>query len=306
MKEHKSAMEINLSLPSSNSDEDKIYNRQFFEFEKSIENGLDYTTTVFVTAAVICTTLFGNSTILITIWKTSSLHSVANILLSSLAISDLAVGLIVQPLFIASVQCKVYTVFFLYATVGTFFTTASFFTVTAIGVERLLALQLHLRYHAVVTPFRATGAVIIIYLISGVVASSSLWILRVFYFAPSVIYVSLTAGNFVVYSKIYLVIRRHQRQIQNLQQQPQDNIFTRVKTFKKTALKNFLVCILLVCCYMPYSLVVKIALIARLQFSPNVYFTTVALIFLKSSLNPLLYCWRDHEIRRALKQLFPC
>ena len=213
-------------------------------------------------------------------------------------------AMVVQPSFIASVQCRVYTVFILYVTVGTFFTIASFFTVTAIGIERLLALQLHLRYHAVVTPFRVTGAVIFIHFISGVVASSSLWILRVLYIAPSVIYVSLVAGNFVVYTKIYLVIRRHQRQIRNQQQQRQDNIFTRVKRFRKTALKNFLVCILLVCCYMPYSLVVKIALISGLQFSPKVYFITVALIFLKSSLNPLLYCWRDHEIRTALKQLF--
>ena len=57
---------------------------------------------------------------------------------------------------------------------------------------------------------------------------------------------------------------------------------------------------------MPYSLVVKIALIAGLHFPPKVYSITVALIFLNSSINPLLYCWRDREIRTALKQLFGC
>ena len=56
------------------------------------------------------TALFGNSAFLITIWKTSSLHSVANIFLASLAVSDLAVGLIVQPLFIAKVLSGVYIV----------------------------------------------------------------------------------------------------------------------------------------------------------------------------------------------------
>ncbi len=56
------------------------------------------------------TALFGNSAILLTIWKTSSLHSVANILLASLAISDFAVGLVVQPLFIANMFSKVRTV----------------------------------------------------------------------------------------------------------------------------------------------------------------------------------------------------
>lgn len=178
MKEHESAMEINLSLPSNNSDEDRFNNRHF-EFERYIGNELGYITTIYFTPIIICTTLFGNSAILITIWKTSSLHSVANILLSSLAVSDLAVGLIVQPLFIASVQCRVYSVFIVYATMGKFFSIASFFTVTAIGIERLLALQLHLRYHALVTPFRVTGVVILIYFISGIIVSCSLWILRV-------------------------------------------------------------------------------------------------------------------------------
>ena len=261
--------------------------------------------TISVTAIIICTTLIGNSAILITIWKTPSLHSAANILLSSLAVSDLAVGLIVQPLFIASVQCRIYSMFILYVTSGMFFCIASFFTVTAIGIERLLALQLHLRYHAFVTPFRVTGVVIFIYFISGIVAGCSLWILRVFYIAPPVIYISLVAGNFVVYMKIYVIVRRHQRQIQ-IHQRQQDDIFSGMKRFKKTALKTFLVCIVLVCCYMPYSLVIKIALIAGLHFSANVYYITVALVFLNSSINPLLYCWRDHEIRTALKQLFRC
>ena len=296
-------MEINLSLPSNNSDEDQF--NDIFEFERYLENEFNYTTTISVTAIIICTTLIGNSAILITIWKTPSLHSAANILLSSLAVSDLAVGLIVQPLFIASVQCRIYSMFILYITSGTFFCIASFFTVTAIGLERLLALQLHLRYHAFVTPFRVTGVVIFIYFISGIVAGCSLWILRVFYIAPPIIYISLVAGNFVVYMKIYVIVRRHQRQIQNHQGQ-QDDIFSGMKRFKKTALKTFLVCIVLVCCYMPYSLVIKIALIAGLHFSPNVYYITVALVFLNSSINPLLYCWRDHEIRTALKHMFRC
>ena len=241
-------MVINLSMPSNNSDEDKFNNIHFFEFERYIENELNYTTTICFSAFIICTTLFGNSAILITIWKTSSLHSAANILLSSLAVSDLAVGLIVQPLFIASVQSRMYPVFMFFVTVSTFFSIASFFTVTTIGIERLLALQLHLRYHAVVTQFRVTWVVIFIYFISGVIASSSLWVLG----APSVVYISFIFGNFVVYIKIYLIIRRHQRQIQHQQRQQQDrNIFIAAKRFKKTALKTFLVCILLVCCSCP-------------------------------------------------------
>lgn len=51
-----------------------------------------------------CTAVLGNSSILLTIWKTSSLHSVSNILLSSLAVSDLSIGLVVQPIFVAHLE----------------------------------------------------------------------------------------------------------------------------------------------------------------------------------------------------------
>ena len=57
------------------------------------------------------TTLLGNSTILITIWKTSPLHSGANILLANLAVSDLTVGLLLEPFYIANILITVkYTV----------------------------------------------------------------------------------------------------------------------------------------------------------------------------------------------------
>lgn len=293
----------NFSLPFNSSDEDK-FNGHFSEFQRYIQNEVNYMTAICVTAIIICTTLFGNAAILITIWKTSSLHSVANILLSSLAVSDLSVGLIVQPLFIASLRWTTYLAFILYVIFGTFFNIASFLNVTAIGIERLLALQLHLRYNAEVTSLRVTVVIIFIWLFSGIVSSFSLWIPKVFYIAPSILYISVLAGNFVVYFKIYLIIRRHQRQIQP--QQQQHNIFSDVKRFKRTALKTFFACIVLICCYMPYSLVVKIALIEGLKFSTRVYFITVALIFLNSTINPLLYYWRDKEIRRALKRLFCC
>jgi len=93
------------------------------------------------------------------------LHSAASILLANLAVSDLTVGLLLEPFFIANILITVkYTVHvvLLYNIVAAFLSVASFITVTAIGIERLLALQLHLRYHAVVKPFRVTGVVIFI------------------------------------------------------------------------------------------------------------------------------------------------
>ena len=274
----------------------------------SAEQNLNYRKAICVINVILCfTTVLGNTAFLITTRKTS-LHSVAKILLTNLAVSDLAVGLVSNPLFIAITLSEGITnVAILFNVLGPLLGMVSLSTITAIGVDRLLVLQLHLRYEAVVTSSRAIFVVIFIWVFSGVCSCTasmfSLTLLRLI--VLSTVFISLLAGNFVLYLKIYLIVRRHQRQIQ--QQQPQannENIFS-VKRFKKSAFNTFLVFILLLCCYMPFSVCVSMSL-SGTSISPSVYIPTVTLVFLNSSLNPLLYCWRDREIRAAMKQFFRC
>lgn len=190
-------------------------------------------------------------------------------------------------------------------------TAASFMTVTAIGVDRLLALQLHLRYQAQVTVLRAARVVIFLWVFSGIFGTTKLWITAGLCdtFSSATI-VSLLVVNFVVYLKIYLIVRRHHKQIQQQRQAINQNslsvrrfqkyIYIR---FQKTALNTFLVFILLACCYMPHTVVLKMAA-AGVSIAPRIYSTTITFICLNSSLNPVLYCWRDREIRTAIKQVF--
>lgn len=250
------------------------------------------------------TTLFGNSVILVTIWKTSSLHSASNILLSSLAVSDLAMGLVVQPLFIVYLLAPLGSE--LLHVLSIFLSTPSLMIITAIGVDRLLALQFHLRYIQVVTPLRVKSVVSFIWLLSAAIASSKLWAGYFFYLIPPATFLCLLVTNLFVYSKIYCVVRRHRRQIQQQQQQLQqgsnDNVY-RILRLKKSALKTFLLCIILLLCYLPYSVYTHLQML-RAVASASVLITTVTLVFLNSTLNPLIYCWRDSQIRAAVKQLF--
>lgn len=184
-------------------------------------------------------------------------------------------------------------------------------TVTAIGVDRLLALQLHLRYQAQVTVLRVARVVIFIWVFSGIFGTTKLWITAGLCdtFSSATI-VSLLVVNFVVYLKIHLIVRRHHKQIQQQRQAINQNslsvrrfqkyIYIR---FQKTALNTFLVFILLACCYMPHTVVLKMAA-AGVSIAPRIYSTTITFICLNSSLNPVLYCWRDREIRTAIKQVF--
>lgn len=199
-------MKMNFTWPFNNSGKNNS-GGGFLELDRNYERDVNYRIAICIIQVIICfTALLGNSAVLITIWKTSSLHSSANVLLVCLAVSDLTVSLVSQPLFIANVLSQITTVKLLVGILGPFLNTTSFMTVTAISVDRLLALQLHLRYKAQVTLFRVTWAVIFIWVFSGIFAATKLWISAgLCETISSAIIVSLLVGNFVVYLKIYLM-----------------------------------------------------------------------------------------------------
>lgn len=90
---NRSAMEVNNTPQQSQFHHDLGKNNSGQDFGYP-EEELFYT--IGPCAANIClslTTVIGNVLVLITIWKTSSLHSAANILLANLAVSDLTPAL---------------------------------------------------------------------------------------------------------------------------------------------------------------------------------------------------------------------
>ena len=277
------------------------------------EQELYLTIAICVANFVLClTALFGNFAIMFVIWKTSSLHSASHMLLISLAVSDLTVGLLSHPLFIAYLVSRMHeistssrTFWVAFNVLTTFLSSASLLTITAIGVDRLLALQLHLRYEAVVTHFRVRLLVIFIWASSSLFSSIGAWSLVLYYQAAAPILLTLLVGNFVVYLKIYFIVRRHQVQIQQQQKASNGNIFN-MQRFKKTAMNTFLVYILLVCCYTPQCFVNVALFTSTGGFSESVANITGTIVLLNSSLNPLLYCWRVREIRTALRQKIYC
>ena len=102
--------------------------------------------------------VFANILILYALYKASSLHSPSKAMLCSLALSDLGVGAIVQPLFVAYRWAqingnlpKLCTAGIVSHIEGSHFSAVSFLTMTAISLDRLFALLLRLRYHRIVT-----------------------------------------------------------------------------------------------------------------------------------------------------------
>ena len=104
------------------------------------------------------TAFLGNVLFLVALRRESSLHPPSKLLLRSLAVTDLCVGLISEPLFVTFLVTVVnenwnicrYVAVALSVT-GRILSLASLWTLTAISVDRLLALMLGLRYRQVVT-----------------------------------------------------------------------------------------------------------------------------------------------------------
>ena len=107
------------------------------------------------------------------------------------------------------------------------------------------------------------------------------------------------------YTKIYLRLQQHQTQVEHVHQgQPnrQGNhlIITR---YKKTVYSIAWVQLAMVVCYVPFIICNIIIMIKGSRgVSVDIFWASAAtLLYLNSSLNPILYCWKITEVRQAVK-----
>ena len=259
--------------------------------------------------------VLGNLLVIHALWKSSSIPATVKKLFLSLALSDFAVGMLPQLMWgiiIAVMLSKTSNGDSNFAsfcpvivTACYFFTfslcSASFFTIAVIAVDRLLAISLHLRYHELVTSKRINMVLIMLWLTSGVTASISI----LFPVANKIIatfQVILLLLTTVAYIRIYKVVRYHRIQIQS-QLQLQNFEGEDLHRQKKSAWNALIVYVTFLFCYLPFYVSVLFVLIYNTEgMSPLIAnYATLLVIFLNSSLNPLVYCWRYREIRNIVR-----
>ena len=167
------------------------------------------------------TAILGNFLILVALRKESSLHPPSKLLYRCLATTDLLVGLVSQPLqaiywiSIANEHwnlCR-YTRDAAYMT-GNALCGVSLGTMTAITVDRLLAMLLGLRYKQTVTLKRTNIILAAIWVLSGVAALCYILDYRITLWCGYICNSSCLLISMVSFTKIFRTLIHHQAQVQ--------------------------------------------------------------------------------------------
>ena len=188
----------------------------------------------------------------------------------------------------------------------------------AISVDRLLALLLGLRYRHTVTLRRVWVVLVCFWLISALQATGSvcsdecpkLDTIADTLCSP-LLMLSLLVSVFS-YVKIFKTLRHRQVQVHGNSQQGQrpngGGNQLNIARYKKTVYSIAWVQLALLICYIPYIVLRFLSLLGMLdkQLSTEIsilleLFRT--LLFLNSSLNPVLYCWRIRDVRQEVKNI---
>lgn len=283
---------------------------------------LDYLREVYLANCVLSAifslvAVFLNGVVLVSIRRTPCLHDPSHLLLCILACTDLSVGLVEQPIYVlykaaelnrlGNISCVtgVITNMLMGLLAG-----MSFLTMTFISLDRFLALHLHLRYKAIVTKslvLKATFASIALFTCG---ASFYPWLPSVPIYGGIIVIILCLLVSTILYSKIYKIVRKHQLQIQlSAPKKQNQNETILLKKYWKSVVSFAVVQFIMLLCYLPYAIALAMRAVSGITKEYKLVLNiTTTVIYLNSSLNPLVYCWRIREVRVAVgktfKQLF--
>lgn len=265
-------------------------------------------------------TIIGNALIMAALRKIqlTQVHTVFKAFLFNLALADLGVGLVVQPLFISAVltamsgyknASRILGAFFYLG--NWFLPNMSFVFLTAIAVDRFLVLHLRIRYRNLVTLKKVVAVSVIMWFVTFAGTMFIIYDSRIYNIVVNFgLAVCLSLTTFC-YLKIYLTLRLHDKSV--WEQSPLENMYSRrrmeppsakrfnVMRYKRSVWNMLYVYIAFVLCYLPLFCILIVIHVRGVDRTTKIFrFLGATLIFINSSLNPLLFCWRIREIRRVV------
>ena len=266
---------------------------------------VSYILTIIINSITCPFTVLLNVLVIMAVKTRPRLQTNSNILLACLAATDALTGLIVQPSFIlwrislvhgagGSEGILSFHDAFLNAAI-----LSSSFHLMLVTFERLLAIKFTMRYSTVITEKNIKIAVAVFWIIAFTSGTFRLLKMQLIFLLVEVTLVLVSCIVFIplAYMILYHETRRHQKMIKT-QQLPQEEVERFTKENK--ALKTTVYVVgAVIFCLLP-GVVYLILLAAGFRRSSLLvlepWLRTCSMV--NSLLNPLIYCWRQKEMRK--------
>ena len=184
---------------------------------------------------------------------------------------------------------------------GNVLCSVSLLTLTAISVDRLLALLLRLRYRQIGNVKRIYVTLTIFWILPIVFTSMYFVNQQITLWYGKVLISLCLVTSVFSYVRILVALRNNRTRVQ--QAQPSQSAALNLARYRKTVSSALWVQLALVVCYLPYG--IMLVLNTHKVITASVLIareSTTTLVYLNSSLNPILYCWKMREVRQAVKE----
>ena len=236
-------------------------------------------------------------------------------LLGNLVLTDVGIGVVVQPSFAVFLLAKArssssHVLCISRASTSLASTTlvcVSIITMTLISLDRYIAFRHHFHYHDLVTTKRVGVSLVLVWLFSGVLA---FLFLRNLVFAQYIGIAHVCICLFVTstsYAKIYRGLRRQYgpsvRHAGQVVTENRGEQAINISKYRRTASTMLLVYCLSLLCYVPLTcaaFVMKSP--SRSVLTRCIFEFSATIAFFNSCLNPFVYCWCLHDIREAVRR----
>ena len=257
-----------------------------------------------------------NVLVIVAVKRRPRLQSNANIMLACLAVTDALTGLTAQPSFVLYNTCLVLginnsVILNLHEGFFGLLSTCSCLHLMLVVFERLVAIKFPFRYPYIVTrrkmklavPFCWIYCTWWIFAISYLIDKENRRLIFSIFAHTIVPCVVFVLSSYVV---LYFEARRHQKKIktQQLPQKEKETFIAESKALKTTAL----VIVAVVLCLFPAVFTILLSAVGIQTKKTNFTVMVVTFAMLNSLINPLIYCWRQREMRkfafrRSLRQV---
>ena len=265
----------------------------------------------------------GNAVVLWLFYKSESLRTISNRFLASLSVADLFVGLVIDPIWIAS-YCLIQPsadsdMLFFTDMLWVHTTTATTFCLCCVSVDRFIAIRFPFRYQEIITKKRCYTVITLVWLFSLALPFSmmlvnndeddtALWLSFAF-----LIYVT---PLFVVSVSYIFMLKEARQQLRRIA--PRKNYLNHnnrrvriVKNYKAIKTVGIVLGVYVVS-WMP-SLILLLVQCYHLvannlcesdEIDAVVWPWVEAIAFTSSAINPLIYYFRNKEFRLAFRRTF--